>query len=94
MRHEVQHPVACALVAEFKKFHHLFKKVIPAVDMRKAKKSSVSQKISVSQKSSVKVNNENPSSATATDAEDAESSHGALVIEVSLIFSLDKVNKL
>ena len=88
MRHEVQHPVACALVAEFKKFHHLFKKVIPAIDMRKAKKSSVSQK------SSVKVNNENPSSATATDAEDAESSHGALVIEVSLIFSLDKVNKL
>ena len=64
-----------------KKFQHLFKGM-PSADMQKANKGPVTK---------VKTSKENPSSATATGTEDAKSSQGAPVIEVSDSFSRDKV---
>ena len=56
---------------------------IQSVETREATKSLVSQ---------MKTSNENPSSVTASDAEGAESSQGAPVIEVSDWISQNKVS--
>ena len=66
-----------------KKFQHLFKGM-PSADMQKAKKGPVTK---------VKTSKENPSSATATGTEDAKSSQGAPVIEVSDCSSQNKVSQ-
>ena len=68
-----------------KKFQHLFN-VMPdmSADMQKAKKGPVTK---------VKTSKENPSSATATGTEDAKSSQGAPVIEVSDCSSQNKVSQ-
>ena len=65
----------------FAQLSNKFQQPIQAVDVQKAKKSPVTK---------VKTSNENPSSATTTGAEGAESSRGAPVIEVSDSISREK----
>ena len=71
----------CVRLSEIQKPYQVVP--IQSVETREATKSLVSQ---------MKTSNENPSSVTASDAEGAESSQGASVIEVSDWISQNKVS--